>query len=100
MTPEGSRREGHGKARGTLANVMADQAVAENARAECSLLVRSHAATLNPKDVIVRSGRIRIHRIIAGARFPKRAGFGWSREALCLGVTDGLRLVEGQLTAA
>lgn len=54
------------------------------------VLVRVHAAALNPKDVIVRSGRLRIYRIIAGSRFPKRVGFDWSGEALALGagVTD------------
>ena len=54
------------------------------------VLVRVRAAALNPKDVIVRSGRLRIYRIIAGSRFPKRVGFDWSGEALALsaGVTD------------
>lgn len=49
------------------------------------VLVRIHAAALNPKDVILRAGRLRIYRIIAGSRFPKRVGFDWSGEALALG---------------
>ena len=49
------------------------------------VLVRVRAAALNPKDVIVRSGGLRIYRILAGSRFPKRVGFDWSGEALALG---------------
>jgi NADPH:quinone reductase-like Zn-dependent oxidoreductase len=41
------------------------------------LLVRVRAAALNPKDVIVRSGRF---RVLSGGRFPKRVGFDWSGE--------------------
>jgi NADPH:quinone reductase-like Zn-dependent oxidoreductase len=39
--------------------------------------VRVHAAALNPKDVVVRSGRF---RLLSGRRFPKRVGFDWSGE--------------------
>ncbi len=49
------------------------------------VLVRVHAAALNPKDVIVRAGKHHLFRIIAGSRFPKRVGFDWSGEALALG---------------
>jgi NADPH:quinone reductase-like Zn-dependent oxidoreductase len=41
------------------------------------LLVRVRAAALNPKDVVVRSGRF---RIVSGRRFPKRVGFDWAGE--------------------
>ena len=49
------------------------------------VLVRVRAAALNPKDVIARSGRLLIFRVLAGGRFPKRVGFDWSGEALALG---------------
>ena len=41
------------------------------------LLVRVRAAALNPKDVIVRSGKF---RLLSGRGFPKRVGFDWSGE--------------------
>ncbi len=41
------------------------------------LLVRVRAAALNPKDVIVRSGKF---RVFSGRRFPKRVGFDWAGE--------------------
>ncbi|HEY6099262.1 MAG TPA: NAD(P)-dependent alcohol dehydrogenase, partial [Anaeromyxobacter sp.] len=41
------------------------------------LLVHVRAAALNPKDVLVRSGKL---RLLAGRRFPKRAGFDWAGE--------------------
>lgn len=46
------------------------------------LLVRVRAAALNPKDVIVRSGRF---RLLSGGRFPKRVGFDWSGEVAEVG---------------
>lgn len=41
------------------------------------LLVRVRAAALNPKDVLVRSGKF---RLLTGSRFPKRVGFDWAGE--------------------
>ncbi len=41
------------------------------------LLVRVRAAALNPKDVMIRSGKF---RVFTGRRFPKRVGFDWSGE--------------------
>jgi len=41
------------------------------------VLVRVHAAALNPKDVLVRSGKF---RLLSGRRFPKRVGFDWAGE--------------------
>jgi len=41
------------------------------------ILVRVRAAALNPKDVIIRSGKF---RFLSGRRFPKRVGFDWSGE--------------------
>lgn len=46
------------------------------------LLVRVHAAALNPKDVIVRSGKF---RLVSGRRFPKRVGFDWSGDVVEVG---------------
>jgi len=46
------------------------------------LLVRVRAAALNPKDVIIRSGKF---RLLSGCRFPKRVGFDWSGEIAELG---------------
>ncbi len=51
--------------------------------------MRVCAAALNPKDVVVRSGRF---RLLAGGRFPKRVGFDWSGEVAELG--PGVRDVE------
>ncbi len=41
------------------------------------VLVWVRAAALNPKDVIVRSGKF---RVFSGRRFPKRVGFDWAGE--------------------
>ena len=54
-------------------------------------LVRVRAAALNPKDVIVRSGKF---RFLSGRGFPRRVGFDWSGEiaevgAEVTGVTIG-----------
>jgi NADPH:quinone reductase-like Zn-dependent oxidoreductase len=46
------------------------------------LLVRVRAAALNPKDVLVRSGKF---RILTGSRFPKRVGFDWAGEVAEVG---------------
>ena len=42
------------------------------------VLVRVRAAALNPKDIIVQSGKYFLHRILGGTRFPKRLGYDWS----------------------
>jgi NADPH:quinone reductase-like Zn-dependent oxidoreductase len=41
------------------------------------ILVRVRAAALNPKDIVVRSGRF---RLLSGRRFPRRVGFDWAGE--------------------
>jgi len=46
------------------------------------ILVRVRAAALNPKDVIVRSGKF---RLLSGRSFPKRVGFDWSGEIAEIG---------------
>jgi len=43
------------------------------------VLVRVRAAALNPKDVLVRSGKF---RLLSGRRFPKRVGFDWAGEVV------------------
>ena len=49
------------------------------------LVVRVHAAALNPKDVIVQSGRLPLFRFLAGSRFPKHVGYDWSGEVVSCG---------------
>ncbi len=49
------------------------------------VLIRVHAAALNPKDIIVQSGRHALHRLIGGTRFPKRLGYDWSGECIAVG---------------
>jgi NADPH:quinone reductase-like Zn-dependent oxidoreductase len=57
------------------------------------LLVQVRAAALNPKDVIVRSGRF---RLLSGRRFPKRVGFDWSGEVAEVGSgVQGIAVGEG-----
>jgi NADPH:quinone reductase-like Zn-dependent oxidoreductase len=46
------------------------------------VLVRVRAAALNPKDVLIRSGKF---RMISGGRFPKRVGFDWAGEIAAVG---------------
>jgi NADPH:quinone reductase-like Zn-dependent oxidoreductase len=46
------------------------------------VLVRVRAAALNPKDVVVRSGKF---RLVSGRRFPKRVGFDWAGEIAAVG---------------
>jgi NADPH:quinone reductase-like Zn-dependent oxidoreductase len=46
------------------------------------VLVRVRAAALNPKDVLVRAGKL---RLASGRRFPKRVGWDWSGEACAIG---------------
>ncbi len=46
------------------------------------ILVRVHAAALNPKDVLVRAGKL---RLLSGGRFPKRVGFDWAGEIAAVG---------------
>lgn len=49
------------------------------------LLVRVRAAALNPKDLIVRSGRFPGFRLLAGPRFPKQLGYDWAGEVVDVG---------------
>jgi NADPH:quinone reductase-like Zn-dependent oxidoreductase len=54
------------------------------------VLVRVRAASLNPKDVLIRSGKF---RMISGSRFPKRVGFDWAGEIAAVGPgVDGVRI--------
>ncbi len=53
------------------------------------ILIRVHAAALNPKDVLVRLGKF---RLLAGRRFPKRVGSDWAGEAVEVGAgVEGVR---------
>ncbi len=49
-------------------------------------LVRVRAAALNPKDVLIRMGKLPF--FAAGLGFPKRVGFDWAGEVALLGGTD------------
>jgi NADPH:quinone reductase-like Zn-dependent oxidoreductase len=46
------------------------------------VVVRVRAAALNPKDVLTRTGKL---RLFAGRRFPKRVGYDWAGEIAALG---------------
>jgi NADPH:quinone reductase-like Zn-dependent oxidoreductase len=46
------------------------------------VLVRVAASALNPKDIMLRSGKF---RMLSGARFPRRTGFDWSGEVVEVG---------------
>lgn len=46
------------------------------------VLVRVHAAALNPKDVLVRAGKF---RWLTGRRFPRRTGYDWAGVVAALG---------------
>lgn len=46
------------------------------------LLVRVCAAALNPKDVLLRSGKL---RLLGGLRFPKRLGYDFAGEVAAVG---------------
>ncbi|HEU4728475.1 MAG TPA: NAD(P)-dependent alcohol dehydrogenase [Kofleriaceae bacterium] len=46
------------------------------------VVVRVRAAALNPKDVLTRTGKL---RMFAGRRFPKRVGYDWAGEIAELG---------------
>lgn len=46
------------------------------------VLIRVEASALNPKDIMLRSGKF---RLLSGARFPRRTGFDWSGEVVELG---------------
>lgn len=59
------------------ASVLAVRDVPRPSPGRGEMLVRVRAAALNPKDVIVRSGKF---RLLSGRRFPKRVGFDWSGE--------------------
>jgi NADPH:quinone reductase-like Zn-dependent oxidoreductase len=47
-------------------------------------LARVRAVALDPKDVVLRAGRLP-HRLLVGSRFPKRVGYDWSGEIVALG---------------
>lgn len=46
------------------------------------VVVRVRAAALNPKDVLTRTGKL---RLFAGGRFPKRVGYDWAGEIAEIG---------------
>jgi NADPH:quinone reductase-like Zn-dependent oxidoreductase len=46
------------------------------------VVVRVRAAALNPKDVLTRTGKL---RLLAGGQFPKRVGYDWAGEIAELG---------------
>lgn len=46
------------------------------------VLVRVRAAALNPKDLLVRAGKL---RWASGRRFPKYVGYDWAGEAVAIG---------------
>lgn len=53
------------------------------------VLVRVHAAALNPKDVLIRRGKF---PFLAGRKFPKRVGYDWSGEVIEVAAgTSGVR---------
>jgi NADPH:quinone reductase-like Zn-dependent oxidoreductase len=60
------------------------------------VVVRVRAAALNPKDVLTRSGRL---RLFAGRRFPKRVGNDWAGEIAELGA-DVTGVAVGDLSSA
>jgi NADPH:quinone reductase-like Zn-dependent oxidoreductase len=49
-------------------------------------LVRVRAAALNPKDILIRMGKLPF--FAAGRGFPKRVGFDWAGEIVALGGRD------------
>ncbi len=49
-------------------------------------LVRVRAAALNPKDVLVRMGKLPF--LVGGVGFPRRVGFDWAGEVVALGAPD------------
>jgi NADPH:quinone reductase-like Zn-dependent oxidoreductase len=57
------------------------------------ILVRVKAAALNPKDLVLRAGRLP-HRLMLGPHFPKRVGYDWAGEVAAVGRGIG-RLREG-----
>jgi NADPH:quinone reductase-like Zn-dependent oxidoreductase len=64
------------------ASVLAVRDVPRPVAGPGELLVRVRAAALNPKDVIVRRGKL---SFLSGRRFPKRVGFDWSGEVAEVG---------------
>lgn len=62
--------------------VLSVRDVAAPVPARGELLVRVRAAALNPKDVLVRAGKL---RLFSGGRFPKRVGWDWAGEVVALG---------------
>ncbi len=53
---------------------------------EGEALVRVRAAALNPKDVLLRMGKLPF--FVASFGFPKRVGFDWAGEVVALGRAD------------
>ena len=43
------------------------------------VLIRVHAAALNPKDFLIRAGKF---RWLTGRRFPRRTGYDWAGEVV------------------
>ncbi len=56
--------------------------VAEPKLSAGEVLVEVRAAALNPKDVIVRRGKL---RWLSGRRFPRGTGYDWAGEVLAIG---------------
>jgi NADPH:quinone reductase-like Zn-dependent oxidoreductase len=56
------------------------------------VLIRVHAAALNPKDLLIRAGKF---AWLSGRRFPKRLAYDWAGEVAALGPSvTGIRLGE------
>lgn len=55
------------------------------------VLVRVRAAALNPKDVLVRLGKLRLW---SGSRFPMRVGYDWAGEVVALGEGANLNVAD------
>jgi NADPH:quinone reductase-like Zn-dependent oxidoreductase len=51
---------------------------------DVDVLVRVHAAALNPKDIVLRSGRF---AFLSGRRFPRRIGFDFAGEVVGRGAS-------------
>jgi NADPH:quinone reductase-like Zn-dependent oxidoreductase len=56
------------------------------------VLIRVHAAALNPKDILVRKGRF---RLLSGRGFPRRMGYDWAGTVEAIGSNvRGVRIGE------
>lgn len=62
--------------------VLVEREVAEPTVRRGQLLVRVHAAALNPKDIVVRRGKF---RWITGRHFPMPTGNDWAGEVVAVG---------------